>query len=37
MRTPALVPVNKVVPGVYTGTLYRTTGPAFGAVPFSPG
>jgi hypothetical protein len=23
-------------PGVYSGTLYRTTGPAFGAVPFDP-
>ena len=23
-------------PGMYSGTLYRTTGPAFGAVPFNP-
>jgi hypothetical protein len=28
--------VNKTAPGVYTGTLYRTTGPAFNAVPFVP-
>ena len=27
----------KTGPGVYTGTLYRTTGPAFSAVPFLPG
>ena len=27
---------NKTAPGVYTGTLYRTTGPAFSAVPFLP-
>ncbi len=26
----------KTAPGVYTGTLYRTTGPAFNAVPFNP-
>jgi len=26
----------KSEPGVYGGTLYRTTGPAFGAVPFDP-
>jgi len=28
--------VNKTGPGAYTGTLYRTTGPAFDAVPFLP-
>ena len=28
--------VNKTTPGGYTGTLYRTTGPAFNAVPFLP-
>ena len=28
--------INKVAPGVYTGTLYRTTGPAFNAEPFLP-
>ena len=28
--------VNKTASGVYTGTLYRTTGPAFNAVPFLP-
>ncbi len=28
--------VNKTGAGVYTGTLYRTTGPAFNAVPFLP-
>ena len=27
----------KTGPGVYSGTLYRTTGPAFSAVPFLPG
>ena len=27
---------NKSSPGVYTGTLYRTTGPAFSATPFDP-
>lgn len=27
---------NKTSAGVYTGTLYRTTGPAFNAVPFDP-
>jgi hypothetical protein len=27
---------GKTAPGVYKGTLYRTTGPAFNAVPFSP-
>jgi serine protease len=27
---------NLTSPGVYTGTLYRTTGPAFSALPFSP-
>ncbi|HTS22247.1 MAG TPA: hypothetical protein VMN79_10615 [Casimicrobiaceae bacterium] len=26
----------KTAPGVYAGTLYRTTGPAFSAVPFDP-
>ena len=26
----------KTAPGTYTGTLYRTTGPAFSAVPFAP-
>lgn len=26
----------KTAPGVYAGTLYRTTGPAFNAVPFAP-
>ena len=28
--------VQKTAPGVYTGALYRTTGPAFGTVPFDP-
>ena len=28
--------VDKTAAGVYTGTLYRTTGPAFSAVPFLP-
>jgi hypothetical protein len=28
--------VDKTAPGVYSGTLYRTTGPAFSAVPFLP-
>jgi hypothetical protein len=28
--------VNKSSPGDFTGTLYRTTGPAFNALPFSP-
>jgi len=28
--------VNKTAAGVYTGTLYRTTGPAFSTVPFLP-
>jgi serine protease len=28
--------VDKSSPGVFTGTLYRTTGPAFNALPFSP-
>ena len=27
---------QKSAPGVYSGTLYRTTGPAFGTVPFDP-
>jgi hypothetical protein len=31
-----VVTANKSGPGVYTGTLYRTTGPAFNAVPFTP-
>ena len=30
------VTAPKTAPGVYTGTLYRTTGPAFSAVPFNP-
>ena len=29
-------PVYKTSPGQYTGTMYRTTGPAFNAVPFDP-
>ncbi len=29
-------PATKTGPGVYTGTLYRTTGPAFNAMPFDP-
>jgi len=31
-----VVTAAKSVLGVYTGTLYRTTGPAFSAVPFNP-
>ena len=31
-----VVTANKSAPGIYTGTLYRTTGPAFNAVPFNP-
>ena len=31
-----VVTAQKSGPGVYTGTLYRTTGPAFSAVPFDP-
>ena len=31
-----VVTANKSAPGVYTGKLYRTTGPAFNAVPFNP-
>jgi hypothetical protein len=31
-----VVTSGKTVPGTYTGTLYRTTGPAFSAVPFDP-
>jgi hypothetical protein len=27
---------NKSAPGTYSGTLFRTTGPAFNAVPFNP-
>jgi hypothetical protein len=37
-RTPLWLSatLNKTAAGVYTGTLYRTTGPAFNAVPFLP-
>jgi hypothetical protein len=31
-----VVTAPKAAPGVYSGTLYRTTGPAFNAVPFNP-
>src|SRR6266511_3975250 len=31
-----VVTAQKTSPGVYSGTLYRTTGPAFNAVPFNP-
>ena len=31
-----VVTAPKSAPGTYTGTLYRTTGPAFSAVPFDP-
>jgi hypothetical protein len=31
-----VVTAGKVGPGVYSGTLYRTTGPAFSAMPFNP-
>jgi hypothetical protein len=31
-----VVTAPKTAPGVYSGTLYRTTGPAFNAVPFNP-
>jgi len=31
-----VVTAPKTGPGVYSGTLYRTTGPAFNAVPFDP-
>ncbi len=31
-----LVAAPKVAQGTYSGTLYRTTGPAFNAVPFNP-
>lgn len=31
-----VVTAQKIGPGVYSGTLYRTTGPAFNAVPFNP-
>jgi len=31
-----VVTAQKTGPGVYSGTLYRTTGPAFNAVPFNP-
>src|SRR4029079_291562 len=30
------VTANKSAAGIYTGTLYRTTGPAFNALPFDP-
>jgi hypothetical protein len=37
-RTPMwlVVTAQKTAPGMYAGTLYRTTGPAFNAVPFNP-
>jgi hypothetical protein len=31
-----VVTAQKTAPGTYAGTLYRTTGPAFNAVPFNP-
>ena len=31
-----MVTAPKTAPGIYSGTLYRTTGPAFNAVPFNP-
>jgi hypothetical protein len=31
-----VVTALKTTPGVYSGTLYRTTGPALNAVPFNP-
>jgi hypothetical protein len=31
-----VVTAGKTAPGVYTGALYRTTGPAFNSVPFNP-
>ena len=31
-----VVTAPKTAPGTYAGTLYRTTGPAFNAVPFNP-
>jgi hypothetical protein len=31
-----VVTASNSAPGVYSGTLYRTTGPAFNAVPFNP-
>jgi hypothetical protein len=31
-----VVTAPKTAPGVYSGTLYRTTGPAFSAAPFNP-
>jgi hypothetical protein len=31
-----VVTAQKSAPGVYTGQLFRTTGPAFNAVPFNP-
>jgi hypothetical protein len=30
------VTADRTAPGVYAGTLYRTTGPQFNAVPFDP-
>ena len=37
-KTPMwlVVTAAKTSPGVYSGTLYRTTGPAFNSVPFNP-
>ena len=31
------VTAPKTAPGVYSGTVYRVTGPPFNAVPFNPG
>jgi hypothetical protein len=31
-----VVTANQTAPGAFSGTLYRTTGPAFNAVPFNP-
>ncbi len=31
-----IVPADNSAPGVFSGTLYRTTGPAFNAMPFNP-
>jgi hypothetical protein len=31
-----VVTAAKSSPGVYKGTLYRTTGPAFNSIPFNP-
>ena len=33
---PASARAGKAGPGTYSGTFYRTTGPAFNAVPFDP-